>query len=179
MLEFGEWVGHGDLLTVKMVQEARMMMVGSATAFGRLEFLGPFRLQLLHMKMKKISQDYAVCMKNDRNFDDILALPWLTELTRIKVSNKAKDIKKNDSSFERHDQFMAAVQSSYLVNMFDKYQDQHPEKLESVKNTKEAMKFVLDMLDEFDIQLYYDPSRVEPGQQEGEDDLFQYCQVSI
>ena len=118
-------------------------------------------------------------MKNDRNFDDILALPWLTELTRIKVSNKAKDIKKNDSSFERHDQFMAAVQSSYLVNMFDKYQDQHPEKLESVKNTKEAMKFVLDMLDEFDIQLYYDPSRVEPGQQEGEDDLFQYCQVSI
>ena len=54
MLEFGEWVGHGDLLTVKMVQEARMMMVGSATAFGRLEFLGPFRLQLLHMKMKKI-----------------------------------------------------------------------------------------------------------------------------
>ena len=54
VLEFGEWVGHGDLLTVKMVQEARMMMVGSATAFGRLEFLGPFRLQLLHMKMKKI-----------------------------------------------------------------------------------------------------------------------------
>ena len=96
-----------------------------------------------------------MCMKNDKNFDDILALPWLTELTRIKVSNKAKDIKKNDSSFERHDQFMAAVQASYLV------------------------KFVLDMLDEFDIQLYYDPSRVEPGQQEGEDDLFQYCQVSI
>ena len=53
---YGEWVGHGDLLTVKMMQEARMLMVGSATAFGRLEFLGPFRLQLLHMKMKKVCQ---------------------------------------------------------------------------------------------------------------------------
>ena len=29
---------------------------GSATAFGRHEFLGPFRLQLLHMKMNKACQ---------------------------------------------------------------------------------------------------------------------------
>ena len=27
--EFGVWIGHGDLLTVKMVQEARMLMQGS------------------------------------------------------------------------------------------------------------------------------------------------------
>ena len=87
VLEFGEWIGHGDLLTVKMIQEARMLMVGSVTAFGRLEFLGPFRIQMLHMKMKKISQDYAICIKNDCNLDDILSLPWLTELTRMKVSN--------------------------------------------------------------------------------------------
>ena len=178
VLMFGEWVGHGDLLTVKMVQEAKSLMVGSATAFGRLEFLGPFRLQLLHMKMKKVSQDYSVCMKNEVNFDDILSLPWLTALTRMKVSNKAKDIKKNDSSFERHDQFLAAVQASYLVNMFDNYQEEHPERLQSVNNTEDATKFVMDMLDEFRIQLYYDPSREEPGPQEGEDDLFQYCQVS-
>ena len=42
--KFGIWIGAGDLLTVKMVQEATMLMSGSATAFGRLEFLGPFRL---------------------------------------------------------------------------------------------------------------------------------------
>ena len=53
-LEFGEWLGSGDLLTVKMVLEATMLMAGSATAFGRLEFLGPFRLQLLHMKVGRI-----------------------------------------------------------------------------------------------------------------------------
>ena len=56
VLMFGEWVGHGDLLTVKMVQEAKGLMAGSATAFGRLEYLGPFRLQMLHMKMKKVCQ---------------------------------------------------------------------------------------------------------------------------
>ena len=56
VLKHGEWVGHGDLLTVKMVQEAKMLMKGSATAFGRLEYLGPFGLQMLHMKMKKIAQ---------------------------------------------------------------------------------------------------------------------------
>ena len=44
VLVYGEWVGHGDLLTVKMIQEARMLMAGSATAFGRQEYLGPFRL---------------------------------------------------------------------------------------------------------------------------------------
>lgn len=65
---------------------------------GRLEYLGPFRLQLLHMKMKKIAQDYAECMKNENNFDDKLSVPWLSSLSRVKVSNKSKDIKKNDSS---------------------------------------------------------------------------------
>ena len=45
VIKFGVWIGHGDLLTVKMVQEAKLLMKGSATAFGRLEFLlGPFRL---------------------------------------------------------------------------------------------------------------------------------------
>ena len=102
VLVFGEWVGHGDLLTVKMVQEAKMLMFGSATAFGRLEFLGPFRLQLLHMKMKKVAQDYAACMKREINFDDVLTLPWLAAYTRMKVSNKGKEIKKNDSSLEQH-----------------------------------------------------------------------------
>ena len=53
--KFGEWIGHGDLLTVKMVLEAKKSMSGSATAFGRLQFLlGPFRLQMLHMKMRKL-----------------------------------------------------------------------------------------------------------------------------
>ena len=179
VLIFGVWVGHGDLLTVKMVQEAKMLMMGSATAFGRLEYLGPFRLQMLHMKMKKTSQDYSSCMKHEINFDDVLSLPWLAALTRMKVSNKGKEIKKNDKSFERHDQFLASVQSSYLVNLFDNYHGEHPEKLSSVSCLDDAVKYVLHMLESFDIQLFYDPSRQEPEKKKGEDDLFVYCKVSL
>ena len=154
-------------------------MAGSATAFGRLQFLGPMRLQMLHMKMKKISQDFSSCMKKEINLDDVLTLPWLAALTRVKISNKGKDIKKNDDSFERHDQFIAAVQTSYLSNMFDNYVDAHPEKLDSVSNTTEVVKFVLDMLDSFNIELFFDPSKPELEKKSGEDDLFVYCQVSI
>ena len=177
--EYGEWIGHGDLLTVKMIQEARMLMVGSATAFGRLEFLGPFRLQLLHMKMKKICQDYSVGMKNEINFDDKISLPWLTALTRMKVTNKAKEIKKNDSSFERHDQFLAEVQTSYLVNMFDNYLEKNKDKLEAVNDKEASVAFVWGMLDAFNIQLFYDPSKQEQGRQKGEDDMFIYCKDMV
>ena len=44
------------------------------------EFLGPFKLQLLHMKMKKICQDYGACMKQEMNFDDNISLPWMAAL---------------------------------------------------------------------------------------------------
>ena len=179
VIDFGVWVGHGDLLTVKMVLEAKMLMSGSATAFGRLEYLGPFRLQMLHMKMKKTAQDYAHCMKNEINFDDILSIPWLAALTRIKVSNKGKEIKKNDSSFEKHDQFLAAVQASYLVNMFDTYHEKNGEKLNCVNNIGDVVSYVIGMLEEFDIQLYFDPTKQEAAaRKEGEDDLFHYCKVS-
>ena len=154
-------------------------MAGSVTAFGRLEFLGPFRLQLLHMKMKKICQDYSICMKNEVNFDDKLTLSWLTEDCRMKVSNKAKDIKKNDSSFEKHDQFIAAVQTSYLVNMFDNYMEENSKLLDEVKDTDSAVNFVLGMLEAFDIKLHYNPSEPTLEKKKGEDDMFVYCQDMV
>ena len=178
-MRYGEWLGGGDLLTVKMVQEAKVLMSGSATAFGRLEFLGPFRLQLLHMKMKKICQDYAVCMKSEINYDDKISLPWLAALTRVKVSNKGKDIKKNDSTFEKHDQFIAAVQTAYLGNMFDNYVSKNPTLLDQVTTTAGAIDFVLNMLSDFNIELYYDPSKPVKAREEGEDDMFDYCKEMV
>ena len=151
--EFGAWIGHGDLLTVKMVQEAKMLMKGSATAFGRLQFLGPFRLQLLHMEMKKIAQDYSSGMPSVINFDDALTLSWQASMARIKVANKAKDIKKNDSTFELHDQFAAGVQACYLANMFDNFSVEHPTKLDSVDSCQGVIDYIKEMLSFYDIQL--------------------------
>ena len=85
-MEYGELILHGDLLTVKMIQEAKLIMSGSSTAFGKLEFIGPCRIQLMHMKMKKVCQDYYLAWKNEINYDDILSLPFVTALTGMKVS---------------------------------------------------------------------------------------------
>ena len=88
---------------------------------------------------KKICQDYSVCMRKEINYDDEVSLLWLAYLTNMKVTNKAKEIKKNDSSFERHDQFLAEVQTSYLVNMFDNYLEDNKELLDAVEDTKTAL----------------------------------------
>jgi hypothetical protein len=103
-LVYGENISHGDLLTVAMLDNARLIMAGS-TAFGRLEFLGNMRLGLMHLKMKKVCVDYAAMMPSLVNFDDVGCLAWLCSISnKHKISNKSKEIKKNDNSFKHHDQ---------------------------------------------------------------------------
>ena len=118
-------------------------------------------------------------MKNEINLDDKLSLPWLTALTRVKVTNKAKDIKKNDSTFERHDQFLAEVQKSYLMNMFDNHMEKNKGKLLEVNSFDSSISFVLDMLEDFNIMLFYDPNKPLPEKQKGEDDMFIYCRDMV
>ena len=175
-LEYGEWWSSGDQLTVKMMTEAMMIMAGSLTAYERLEFLGPVRLGMMHMKMKKITQDYALCMKNEINMDDVLSLPWCVDLNRMKISNEEKKIKKNDSSFEAHDQYIATVQRSYFLNMFDNYVKTYPDKLAGVSNTQETICFMREMFQDYDIALFYDPSK-QDDKTSGFDDLHTYCKV--
>ena len=95
----------------------------------------------------------------------------------MRVSNKAKDIKKNDSSFERHDQFLAEVQTGYVLNMFDNYLIENQEKLDAVDSFESAVAFVLGMLEAYDVQLYYDPEKKLP--QEDHDDLYVYCRDMV
>jgi hypothetical protein len=111
--------------------------------------------------------------------DDKLSLPWFSALTRVKVTNKAKEIKKNDSSFERHDQFLAEVQTSYLLNMFDNYQMVDKDKLAAVDSYESALTFVLGMLDAYDVQLFFDPEKPLPEKRRGEDDMYVYCRDMV
>ena len=109
--------------------------------------------------------------------DDKLSLPWFSALTRVKVTNKAKDIKKNDSTFERHDQFLAEVQIGYILNMFDNYMMENRDKLDAVENFESAVVFVLDMLEDYDVHLYYDPERKLP--ETDDDDMYVYCRDMV
>lgn len=54
VLVAGEWIGHGDLLTMERFYVAKRLRQGSVTAFERLEFLRFFRLELFHLKMNKV-----------------------------------------------------------------------------------------------------------------------------
>ena len=104
-LVYGENISHGDLLTVAMLDSARLIMSGSTTALGRLEYLGNMRLGLMHLKMKKVCVDYAAMMPSVVNFDDVGCLAWMSSICqKTRISNNPKEIKKNDDSFEYHDQ---------------------------------------------------------------------------
>lgn len=48
VLQHGERIGHGDLLTYQKVNTAKLMRSQSVRAIDRLEYLGIFRLQLFH-----------------------------------------------------------------------------------------------------------------------------------
>ena len=61
------------------------------------------------------------------------------------------------------------------MNMFDNYQEKHSEKLAEVDSTEGVVNFVKEMLEYFDIQLFFDPAKEESIPGVGEDDLFHYC----
>ena len=71
------------------------------------------------------------------------------------------------------------MQASYLVNVFDNFQEKHSEKLKSVATTEDAVKFVHDMLNEFNVKLFFDPGQSVLGKQKREDDLLQYCHCQV
>ena len=181
-LEYGEFIAHGDLLTVAMFENAKLIMAGSVTAFGRLEFLGDMRLGLLHMKMKKLCQDMAATMKSVVNFEDRGCVAWLSHIaSKTNISNRQKDIKKDDSSFEHHDQFFAHIASEAILNLYDNYTALNPEACKSVVNQESAVGFVVTMLESYGVLqgIFFNPDQEDQEDQEeaiinGEDDLFKY-----
>jgi hypothetical protein len=68
--QFGEFIGHGDQLTVHMWTETKAICRQEVTAVGRLEFIdGPFRLEGLHSKMSKVAADYKELLHTN-NYED-------------------------------------------------------------------------------------------------------------
>jgi hypothetical protein len=183
--QYGEMLGHGDQLTVERWQDVRQILSQEVTAFGRLEFCGPFRLEGLHSHMKKTKIDYKALMPDMTNFDDEICLAQLAARAGKgdMLSNEEKKIVKNDSSYERHKQFAEEVGTTYGLNLFDNYDNKNPEKLDAVVNEKSAVQFVLEMFDNFDVtaNLFYNPAIHDAKQardgcdKEGEDDMFAYC----
>ena len=60
VMEQGERVHHGDLLTFQKFTEAVLMHASCIRAIDRFEFLGICRVQLFHMVMAMRAQDVLV-----------------------------------------------------------------------------------------------------------------------
>jgi hypothetical protein len=178
-LEYGEDISHGDLLTVAMQENARLIMAGSVTAFGRLEFLGGMRLGLMHLHMKKVCVDMAAMMPSLANVNDQGSLAWHATITgKNRISNKTKDIKKNDSSYEEHKQFFCALAEQALGNLLDNALKEDPELLSHVKDEKTAVESVVTLLDSYGVleRMLY---QQEYHQERPTDDLFCYYRELI
>ena len=115
---FGEYIGHGDLLTWERFYVAKRLRNSAVTAFERLDFVKYFRPELFHMKLNKVQQDYAFTMKKDINADDELSMGWFNGFLQMKnITSDAAKIKK-PGLFEPHDQFYMSVGEQYLISGF-------------------------------------------------------------
>ena len=187
-LAYGEMIGHGDQLTVETWQVCKGILAQNVTAFGRGEYLGIYRLEGMHSKMTKLYLDLKAMMKNVTNLQDEGSIAKLVALVgqTKDIHNEKNKIVKSDSSFERHDQMFAQINTAYGLNLWDNFIHLHPDRLASVKTEEQAEQLVLAMWDEFGVtsNLFYTPSEHDPSQMDEsepkeEDDLFINCRVGF
>ena len=131
--------------------------------------------------MKKVCLDMGSLMPQMANFEDRGCLSYMAHLMeKTNISNNPKEIKKNDDSFERHDQFLAAVASQALGNMWENWVLARPSVVGEVRDKQSAVDIVLQMLHHFGVidRLTFDPERVEEVELP-EDDLFSYYREAV
>ena len=165
---FGRWVGYGDALTFKQFHlGAKALAQGNCTAFERLEFLAHFRLALFHAKMNKTYMDYPMMMPKKAMMEDEGTLPELVAIAGIQgISIEDKKI---GNAYEKHDQLLMCVGHLYVANMFRNFMKDEPALMDGVLDESTAVRFVLRMLETYDVELYYDPDRVGPPEGKWDD----------
>ena len=165
---FGRWIGYGDALTYKQFWlGAKALAQGNCTAFERLEYLSHFRLALFHAKMNKVNMDYPCMMPRKSMLEDEGTMPEMVALAGIQgISTEEKKI---SNSFEKHDQLLMCMGHLYVTNMFLNYISDEPTAYEQVVDEDSAKYFVLEMLEKYDIELYFDPGRVGPSESKWDD----------
>jgi hypothetical protein len=89
VVDIGELIIHGDLLTIKIIQQAMALRAGCARAVDRFDFLGPLVIQLFNLMMNKTALDLKAAMPDTRNVNDEGSLNSVSSLigTSSSLSN--------------------------------------------------------------------------------------------
>ena len=163
LLQHGELIGHGDLMTFQKMNQAVMMRVDEVRALDRLDYLGIFRLQLFHMVMAKNCLDIKAAMPDVNMVEDKGSLANAAAFLGILgwFCNVTKQIVRGNN-YERHAQTLRAFQVSLLLNMFKHFVQLTGVNLSTIKSRLEVEDFLSRMLDHFGALWYWDEGAVDP-----------------
>ena len=163
VLRHGEDVGHGDLLTFEKVRQAILMQATFTRAIDRLEYIGPFRLQLFHLTMAKCAMDIYSAMPDRNMFEDPGSLAHSAALLGILdwFTNEKKPIVRC-GNFERHAQHLEAFQQALLHNMFINYLKVSQVDVSMVKTRSEVENCLTNMFNHFGVKWWWDPEAEDP-----------------
>ena len=163
VLQHGEEIGHGDLLTFQKVRQAILMQSTHSTAIDRLEFIGAFRIQLFHLTMAKCAMDTRAAMPDQNMFEEAGSLAHSAAHMGILgwFSNVKKSIVRC-GNFERHAQHLEAFQQALLHNLFQNYLKICTVDVGKVRTRTEIERLLSDMFDHFGIKWWWDPETPDP-----------------
>ena len=163
LIQHGEPVGHGDLMTFQKMNQAVMMCTNEVTAIDRLDFLGIFRLQIFHLVMAKTSMDIKAAMPDVNKVEDRGSLGNAAALLGILgwFCNDKKKIVRDDN-YERHAQHLRAFQQALLINMYKNYIKISGVDPSSLKSRVEVQEFLTRMFTDFGAIWYWDVGSVDP-----------------
>ena len=93
---YGEYIGHGDLLSCDRFFIAKRLRRSAVTTFESLEYVKYFCPELFHIKLNKVQHDFGFTMKPDINAKDKLSVGWFNGFLDMptQVTNNAATIKK-------------------------------------------------------------------------------------
>ena len=162
--DYGEYLGHGDLLTCDRFYVAKRLRRSAVTAYERLEYVKFFRPELFHLKMNKVQQDFAFTMNPDINAKDKLSVGWFNGLLDMstKVTSNAATIKMS-GCFELHDNFYMSIGKQFLLSGFKTFIKDID--LSQITQDFPSCKFlILEFLKNSGIEYFFDPESAKKSE---------------
>ena len=171
VLEAGERVYHGDLLTFQKFTDAVLMRACCVRALDRFEFLGLPRIQLFHMVMAMRAQDIGVALPDPNNIDDCGSMSHGNAVMGINdwFPRSKKKIVRN-GNYERCHQHLKAFQGSHVLNMWENYVKSAGLNVMLLRTQEDVLTTLDAMLEHYGARYWWDPDFVDP--MAGKDNLF-------
>ena len=161
VMEAGERVYHGDLLTFQKLTFAKLVGAPCVRALDRFEFLGVCRLQLFHLVMNMRAQDLLVAMPDLHNIDDRGSMAHCSAVmgTNKWLSNNKKKVVAN---FEPHHQHLRCYQGGLALNMWENFVKSTGINVSQLKSTEAVITVLNNMVEHYGARYWWDPAFSDP-----------------